>query len=134
MEANIPKGSKVLLEQYAPQPTTRDFHILIARDGAIIPFESILGASRVSGWIGHFGGALAGSSATELENELRRNGVEYIILSEWLDRYRAENTERSKRPIKVYEAILAMSAEVKTFTSGGRTVGPPLTILRFPTK
>jgi len=112
IERHIPPGSKVAVEQYGP-PISRDsYQVFVSKSGKLER------DTTTRGWKESLGD-LAGLQT------LREKGIEYVVLSGWFERYKAEQVSYPD-PVRFYEELFASSEllfELKpTGATGGRTI------------
>jgi hypothetical protein len=120
--ANVPRGSILLMEAYAPELPRGHFEYLsVAKDGRIAPpREPRWGSFRAVGNVGDM---------TDL-GEVFGHRVEYLVLSNWFERYAAE-AARYPAALRNYHAIMAMGSEIyRVEPSRGRLGGPTIRVLR----
>jgi hypothetical protein len=95
--ANVPENSGILLEMYTPQLPGEKYKLWeVSPEGALVPLVS----SRrfvLTGWTNV--GALADLREIEVKD------VDFIVLSSWYDRYKAER-ERYRDELARYDALM----------------------------
>jgi hypothetical protein len=127
---NIPKKSKVLLETYAPQLSTDDYEVLIAKNGKLISWKNFQPFSRPNGYFGNFGHELKGLNKKQLESVLAKSGAQYIIMSNFKDRFkREEKTHQAE--LRIYELIISFSKEIRIFDPTKDNLGVPVRIYQL---
>jgi branched-subunit amino acid ABC-type transport system permease component len=118
IDGHVPRGSKVLVEQYTP-PISRDEYEVFAalrgelqRDRTPRGFKGVLGDMKSLG-------------------ELRAKRIEYVVLSNtYLDRYRAERAEYPDE-VHLYEELLEGSDLLYELRPPPRSKGPAILVLRL---
>lgn len=117
IERHIPAGSKIAVEQYTP-PISRDsYHVFVFQRG------SLRRDTTTRGWKADLG-ELAGLQP------LREEAIEYVVLSNWFDRFQAEQ-DRYPGPVRFYGQLFASSDLIYELNPTGTTPGPTIRVLRF---
>ena len=122
---NIPKGSRLLMEAYTPQLPLGTYEFFGVTGGGSIE------RAGVSSWnpfqpIGQLG------NLKEF-GELRRQHIDYLVLSNWFERYTAE-AALYPEAVMNYRAIFANSTEIYRIDPlSGRMGGPTIRVLEVPT-
>jgi hypothetical protein len=135
--ANVERGSTVLVEGYAPHLSTADYDIRILHGGEVRRWTELDPAIRVRPWYGtalpdaRFLGSAGGAGRIFAPGKLRKNGVRYVVLADWVDRYRAEKSRHRKR-VRRYDAVLDSARLVAEFTPGPGLVGRRIRVLELP--
>jgi hypothetical protein len=118
IEGHVPRGSKVLLEQYTPPISRDEYEVFVPlrgelqRDRTPRGFKGVLGDMK----------SLVG---------LRTKGIEYVVLSNiYLSRYRAERIAYPDE-VRVYEELLGSSDLIYELSPPARSKGPTIFVLRF---
>ena len=123
--ANIPRGSRLVLERYCPQ-FPKDMFTLFIVDGVnLVPFSQGDEHSRNSRPPGGNIGKLKGLQSLEDQ------AVQYMVLSDWYDRFVREGSEQ-QGIVATYEQLVhagRLVYEVKA--ERGRRPGPPIRIYQF---
>jgi len=125
IEENVPPHSTLFVEVQGPQLDRREFRIV----GGILASGNLPildGASR---------GFLRPAPPTTIFNlrdirDLRRAGVEYVILTNYERRFReSPYQDEYAREISLYNALHEIGIQVYSSSEEGRTKGPPIQIL-----
>ena len=126
--ANIPKGSRLVLERYCPQFPKDMFTLFIVDEVNLVQFSQGDEHSRNSRPPGGNIGKL-----TRLRS-LEDQGVQYMVLSDWYDRFVREGPEQQDI-VATYEQLMhagRLLYEVKA--ERGRRSGPPIRIYQFDSR
>lgn len=113
LESNVPRGSTLVVESYTPQVSSDDYHLLVARSGSLIPWPELSDQLRPA-WAGILGHELRERSPGSLAEEIEANDADYVLLSTFAKRYRAE-AEDYPNELAVYEMLLDAYPTVQTF-------------------
>jgi len=128
-QKNVPEGATVLLETYAPALASTKYRVLIANQGRLIPWSSLSKWRRPSGFYGSLGDIARPDDPEAVIDMIEAGGVDYIFLSNWVDRYRAEKTIYGNE-LAMYELILDSYPTVRTFSAADADRGPLIRVLR----
>lgn len=115
IEGHVPPGSKLAVEQYTPPISRREYHVFVAlkgelqRDTTTRGYKGVLGDMRAL-------------------DPLRVKGIEYVVVSDYLDRFR---TERDTYPdeVRFYEELFRASDLLYELKPVGR--GPAIRVLKL---
>ena len=119
IDGHVPPGSRVAVEQYAP-PISRDtYQVFFVVEGS----PSLQRDTTTRG----FKGVLADMKTLA---PLRGAGVDYVVTTNWPDRYRAEATEYPDE-VRYYDELFAASDLLYEVDPTERTKGPVIRILKF---
>ena len=130
VEENIPRGARVLIETFAPQLSSDDFHTLVEQEGRIVAWADVGRQPHPPGYFGQLariGGPEA--SPEEVLAAIEAADPDYVIVSDFVDHYRAE-AEHWPVELATMELILGSYALVKEFERRVPGRGPPLRILK----
>jgi 4-amino-4-deoxy-L-arabinose transferase-like glycosyltransferase len=118
IDSHVPRGSTVLVEQYAPPISRRDYAVFTAvggglrRDAGTRGFKGVLGDLKSLG-------------------ELREMGIEYVLLSDiYLNRYRRERTSYPDE-IRLYEELLSAGDAIYELKPSESAKGPRILVLKL---
>ena len=128
-QENVPQGATVLVETYAPALAATQYRVLIARGDRLVPWASLSKFRRPSGFYGSLGDIARPDDPKAVIDMIEAAGVDYIFLSNWVDRYRAEKTIYGKE-LAMYELILDSFPTVRTFSGADADRGPMIRVLR----
>ncbi len=110
IEKNIPLKSSLLMEKYTPQLPRNHFDILfVSESGQLVRINQQQVRYRyIDLPYCHIGDL---KDVTMIFTA----GVDYVILSDWYRRYRADNLPQYQRTISMYQKILSHCKKVKEF-------------------
>ena len=128
-QKNVPQGATVLVETYAPALAATQYQVLIARGDRLIPWSSLSKSRRPSGFYGSLGNIARSNDPKAVIDLIEAGGVDYIFLSNWVDRYRAEKTIYGKE-LAIYELIFDSYPTARTFSEVDADRGPLIRVLR----
>ncbi|MCZ6838683.1 MAG: glycosyltransferase family 39 protein [Alphaproteobacteria bacterium] len=128
-QKNVPEGATVLVETYAPALASTRYRVLIANHGRLIPWADLSKLRRPTGFYGSLGDIARPDDPTAVIDMIEARGVDYIFLSNWVDRYRAEKTVYGKE-LAMYELVLESFPTVRTFSGADADRGPMIRVLR----
>ena len=117
VERHIPRGSKVAVEQNTPPISRDEYQVFVVVSGGLQQdtttrgFKGVLGDMRTL-------------------DPLRGGAVEYVLLSSYFDRFRAEKKSYPDE-VKFYEELLAPSDLLYELVPTGRTKGPIIRVLKL---
>jgi hypothetical protein len=112
-QTNLPAGSRVLMEVYAPGISAREYEIFVTPRGTqILPWEQVGNKARPSGFFGVLGQWKLG--ADSLIAGIEETGIDYIMLGGWEERYQRE-AETYPDEISIYAALFERYPEVAAF-------------------
>jgi hypothetical protein len=122
---HIPAHSSVLVEEYTPQIPVDRYRVYQVLGGQLQELDtrnaSLANTLIPIGVVG------------ELKDikQIRRQGIEYIILSNWYDRYSAER-ERYPGIVGTYQSLMSTATELyETQRRPGVNNGPTIRVYRF---
>jgi Dolichyl-phosphate-mannose-protein mannosyltransferase len=123
--ANIPKGSRLVLERYCPQFPKDMFTLFIVDEVNLVQFSQGDEHSRNS--------RPPGGNIGKLKRlrSLEGQAVQYMVLSDWYDRFVREGSEQQDI-VATYEQLMhagRLLYEVKA--ERGKRSGPPIRIYQF---
>ncbi len=127
---NLPKGSRVLLETFAPHLSSRNFTTLIERDGTIVQWDEISDRPWPPGYFGEL--ARIGEPdlpASQVIEAIDRADVDYILVSNFVDLYRRE-AQFWPKELEIMELVLSTYPEIKRFKAEGLSRGPTIRVLQ----
>jgi hypothetical protein len=126
---NVPKGSRIMLENYTPQLPTRDYVFLIVDEkGDLVEVDP--GQIPQSFFRPLY--AQIGMLKDVCQVEDRR--VDYMIISHWFDRlvYERDKSPEYEKRVQVYLTLIHSGEKVLEISRVyGRNAGPPIRIYRF---
>ena len=125
---NAPRSSAVVLETYAPALSGRDFQVVVAGNGKLESWASHSHFDRPPGFFGFGLSAAFGGDASQFLKAANGAQIDYVILSNWEDRYR---TEGENAHADFYQEIRASLDPAASFRPNKHTLGPPVTIYRL---
>jgi len=126
---HLPRGAVILVEEYAPQLSAADYDLRVLQGGRPMRWLEADFGPRLRPWID----ALPfGAPALDVEG-MRRAGIEYVVLADWYDRYKADAPFHAGR-VAFYEALLARTTPVAEFAPGPALLGPKIRVLRIPAR
>ncbi len=132
VENSLPKGSRVLIESFSTQISSEDYVVLVERDRAIGKWEDLSDQLRPPGYFGEIA-RIGGPERPpeQLIEAIEAADVDYIVLSKYLDFYRAE-AHHWPRELAAMDLLLATYPEVMRFSndSGGLGRGPTIRVLK----
>lgn len=128
-QKNVPQGATVLVETYAPALAATQYRVLIAHGDRLVPWSSLSKLRRPSGFYGSLGDIARPDDAKAVIDMIEAGAVDYIFLSNWVNRYRAEKAIYGKE-LAMYELILDSYPTVRTFSGADADRGPMIRVLR----
>lgn len=117
IEGHVPPGSKLAVEQYTPPISRGEYHVFVAlkgelqRDTTTRGYKGVLGDMRAL-------------------DPLRVEGIEYVVVSDYFDRFRAER-EAYPDEVRFYEELFRASDLLYELKPVGRTKGPAIRVLKL---
>ena len=118
IDGHVPRGSKVLVEQYTPPISRDEYEVFAALRGELQRDRTPRGFKGVLGDMRSLGG-------------LRSKGIEYVVLSNtYLNRYRAERIAYPDE-VRLYEELLGSSDLIYELNPPARSKGPAILVLRL---
>lgn len=131
VQRSLPEGTTLLVETYAPSPSVAAYDVrVVAGNGRMSAWEAISRSRRPNGFYGNLG--IWSGTPEELSAAIDREGVGYVLLSDWQDRYAAER-ERYAREAAIYDHLQArypVAAEFRAGGADGARFGETIRILR----
>lgn len=127
IEANVPKGSTILLESSTPALSVDDYDVVVADKGRLVRWEEASRSARPIGYVGNFGSDLNMLSRCQIYREFKEKDIDYLLLAHWeavFDNL-GEAYEGQRR---VYDDIHQVSEPVTTVPSEHDLKGPPVHI------
>ena len=127
---NIPKGSSLLIEEWASQLPKERYKFFEVKRGQLTEVNSAeidLAAFRPKGRIGMLKDLMA----------IHREKVEYLVLSGWYDRYVAEKNDYPDYAeiVAVYETLMTKGSKIyEVKRSPGINMGSTIRIYRLPSE
>ncbi len=129
-EDSLPKGSKILLETFAPQLSSDEYHTMVEHRGEIVPWAEISDRPRPNGPYGYLARIGGPDSPPEaLIEAVEAADVHYIMMSVFIDQYRRE-AHHWPRELAALESLLERYPLIKQFTPTGLESGPTIRILQ----
>ena len=115
IEANVPAGSRILIESYVPQVSAEDFQLLIARSGQLLRWQDFSDQRRPARFFGSLADGWQQGSPEDLVDLIETQDVDYVLLSgSWIRRYRAEQDTYAHQ-LALYETLLQRYPIVQRF-------------------
>jgi 4-amino-4-deoxy-L-arabinose transferase-like glycosyltransferase len=117
VEGHVPRGAKVAVEQYTPPISRNEYEVYVVvrdnleRDSTTRGFKGILAEVKTI-------------------DALRGKEIDYILLSDFSDRFRAEIRSYPKE-VEFYKALLEASEILYEISPSGRMKGPTIRVLRL---
>lgn len=129
-EQNIPGGSHVLTETYAPALTTDAYEVfVVASRGELGEWNRMSDRLRPSGFYGSIPGVWR-DSVSAFEDALSDRNIDYILLSNtFYERYLAD-PKQGEIGLPFYDIIFDNYELIKTIEAGPWTLGPKIFILK----
>jgi len=117
IEAHVPPGARVAVEQYTP-PISRDkYHVFVVVRGELEKDATAIG----------FKGILSDLARSDA---LRERAIDYVIVSSWFKRFQAEEANYPKE-VRFYNELFGISDVVYELTPTGYTKGPVIRVLKL---
>ncbi len=130
VKQNLPKGSRVLIETFAPQLSVDEFHTMIELRGDIVSWQDVSDRQRPPGAFGELARIGGRESPPErLLEAVEEAQVDYIIMSRFIDQYRHE-AHHWPRELAALELLLSHYPEIARFKPHGRLRDPVIRILK----
>ncbi len=125
--SDLPKNSRVLLETYSPAFPTMDYKAFIVDGESIAAWSDTQRYKLVTGYFTNISSWK--NSPEKLVLEIEKNGIDYVILSDWYNRFLAEKESYSSQ-IALYEKVLEKYSVVKKFEPKANMLGPEIAIIK----
>ncbi len=118
IEHHVPRGSRVLLEQYTPPISRNDYQVFIVLRGELQKDTTVRG----------FKGVLADLRTLDL---LQGKGIDYVLLSStYLDRFQSEKKSYPEE-VRLYEELFETSDLLYEVKPTEHTRGPVIRVLKL---
>ena len=129
----VPQGSRLLVEQHTPQFRVEPYELFEVTypEGTHITEAYPMG--RISGVAKALFIPMGVIGKLKDPEIIRQNKIEYMILSDWYDRYVAEQGPAADpHAVATYEALMRMGTKIyETHSVFGQNDGPTIRIYRF---
>jgi len=117
IEGHVPKGSKLAVEQYTPPVSRSEYRVFVVVRGELERDTTTRG----------YKGVLAD---VKVLDALRVQGIEYVVVSDYLDRFQAERASYPDE-VRFYEELFRASDMLYELKPVGRTKGPLIRVLKL---
>ena len=117
IEGHVPKGSKLAVEQYTPPVSRSEYQVFVAVRGELERDTTTRGYKGVLGDV-------------KALDPLRVQGIEYVVVSDYLDRFQAERTSYPDE-VHFYEELFRASDMLYELKPVGCTKGPLIRVLKL---
>lgn len=119
------RDTRVLLETDAPGISATDYAAFVVKDGAVLPWSELEQRSRVTGYYTYFG--QWSRPAGDFVAAIRQQGIDYVIMSEWADRFQLEAAVYPHE-LDVYIELQRAFPVVQQFVPAAGWSGPRISI------
>jgi hypothetical protein len=117
VERHVPRGTRVAVEQYAPPISRNEYQVFFVGPGGLTRDTTTRG----------FKGVLGDLKTLE---PLRENAIEFALLSDYSDRYQAEE-QSYPNEVRLYRELYGASVVVYELRPIGRSTGPVVRVLKL---
>ena len=118
IEDHLPRGSRVLVEQYTPPISRDEYQVVVVLRGQLQKDTTTRG----------FKGVLGDMRSLDL---LRGKGIDYVLLSStYFDRFQAEKKSYPDE-VRLYDELFGASDLVYELKPTGYTKGPVIRVLKL---
>jgi 4-amino-4-deoxy-L-arabinose transferase-like glycosyltransferase len=124
IQANLPRGTPILLEAFSPALSSEEFDVRISSQGEIVRWTDRSGRVRVIANFGHHAEQWTGSAESFIA-AARAAGVQYVATSEWPGLYARERNAYPRQHL-FYETLARELRLVRAFNPTANEWGPPV--------
>ncbi|MEA3385450.1 MAG: glycosyltransferase family 39 protein [Thermodesulfobacteriota bacterium] len=125
---NIPTGSRILVEKYTPHLPKERYVFLQAKNG----YPAEVDTSKIHKSV--FTPGFTKLGTLKDPQKVMEKNVQYMVLSNWYERFLAEEDEHSKIVAANYETLMSMATKIyEVRSTPGENSGPTIRIYRFGT-